>query len=76
MPKSKIFKKNVRYYSDKQGIYGLTIRGIRNSGFAHDYVVVEDLSRNFDLGKRKVVNRGNLSDCRQYLKDRFRGKKV
>lgn len=76
MSKSKIFKKNVRYYSTRQGIHGLTIRGIRNSGFSSDYAVVEDLSSNLDLGKRKVVHRGDLTACRQYLKDRFRGKKV
>ena len=65
----------MNYIFLNQGIYGLKIRAVRNSHFADDYVVIEDLSRHLDLGKTKVVNRGNLSDCRQYLEDRFRGKK-
>ena len=76
MSKSKIFKKNVRYYSTRQGIHGLTIRGFRNSPLSYDYAVVEDLSSDLDFRKRKVVHTGDLTACRQYLKDRFRGKKV
>ena len=75
MNKKKIFKRGVRYYSTKKRIHGLTIRGVRNSGFNYDYSVVEDFSPSLDWDKRKVVYRGTLTECRQFLKDRFSGKK-
>ena len=75
MAKKKIYKKGVRYYSTKKGIYGLTICGVRNSGWKYDFHVLEDFSPNLDMLKRKTVYRGTLTECRQFLKDRFKGKK-
>lgn len=72
---SKVYKRGIRYYSTKKGIHGLTIQGVRNSGWKYDYSVCEDFSSDLDFTKRKVVYRGNLTECRQYLKDRFAGKK-
>ena len=76
MPKkTKIYMRCVRYYSKKKDIYGLTICGVRNSGWKYDYHVIEDFSPNLDLTKRKTVYRGTLTECRQFLKERFAGKK-
>ena len=75
MPQKKIYKKGVRYYSTKKGIHGLTICGVRNSGWKYDFRVLEDFSPNLDMTKRKTVYRGTLTECRQFLKDRFKGKK-
>ncbi len=75
MAKSKIYKKGIRYYSSKKGIFGLRIQGVRNSGWKYDYCVVEDFAPDRDFTKRQVVYRGNLTECREYLKDRFKGKK-
>ena len=73
--KRKIYKKGVRYYSQKKGIYGLRIGGSKNSGWKHDFYVVEDFSPDLDFMKRKTVFHGTLPECRAYVKGRFGDKK-
>ena len=70
MAKSKIYKKGVRYVSQKQG-FGLTLGGVRNSGWSTDFYVVES---SLDRSRSKIVNKGTITECRDYMKRRF-GKK-
>ena len=72
---NKLPRKNIRYYSKEKGIHGLTIVGTRNSGWKYDYSVVEDFSPDRDFRKRKIVYQGNLREFRDFVKDRFDGKK-
>ena len=51
----KIYKKGVRYYSEKKKIHGLWLGGSRNSGWKTDFYVVEDMSPDRNPFKRKVV---------------------
>lgn len=73
MGKTKIYKKGVRYYSNKKGIFGLTLGGTRNSGWKDDFYVREDMSSDHDPFKRKIVCRGTITECRAYMKKRFWG---
>lgn len=70
--KGKIYKKGVRYYSTKKNIYGLTI----GNDFWDDkkYVVREDKKPFKEWWERetKVVYKGSLTDCRNYLKSKFK----
>ena len=68
----KIYRKGVRYYSEKKGIQGLRIHeGFRD----REYVVVERLASNdprpTDIFGNKKVFTGTLSECRAYMKGRF-----
>ena len=65
-----IYKIGVRYVSKKKNISGLRISGVRNSGFAHDYSVIES-SPDGDWNKSKIVHKGTLNSCRSYIKGRF-----
>ena len=67
----KIYKKGVRYYSEKKKIHGLWLGGSRNSGWKTDFYVVEDMSPDRNPFKRKVVYNGTLTECRDYMKKRF-----
>ena len=71
---AKIYKKGVRYYSTKKKIHGLTI--FNDIWKDKDYVVREDTVpfKEWWERKTKVVYKGTLTDCRTYLKERFRGK--
>ena len=68
---SKVYKKGVRYYSKEKDIHGLRLGGCKNSGWKDDFYVVEDLSPDRDFMKRKVVFKGTLTECRNYMKKRF-----
>ena len=72
----KIYRKGVRYYSEKKGILGLTLGGIRNSGWKDDYYVLERMTnepllRSNVSSQSKIVYKGTLSECRAYMKGRF-----
>lgn len=70
--KGKIYKKGVRYYSTKKNIHGLTISNDIWKDKA--YVVREDTVPFNEWWERKtkVVHKGSLSECRSYLKQRFK----
>lgn len=70
---SKIYKKGIRYYSKKKGIFGLTLGGCRNSGWKHDFYVIEDMSTDHNCLNRKTVFHGTITECRAYMKKRFKG---
>ena len=72
---TKIYKKGVRYYSKKKGIFGLRLYGNRNAGWDKNFGVVEDFSSDLDPFKRKTVFKGTLTECRNYMKKRFSGAK-
>ena len=67
MAHSKIYKKGVRYTSKLRG-FGLILGGCRNSGWSTDYYVVEST---LDRSQSKIVKKGTLTECRDYMKQRF-----
>ena len=76
----KVYKKGVRYYSEKKGILGLTLCGTRNSGWKNDYyvrerMINEPLTAKNLFTRSKVVFEGTLSECRAYMARRFGHKK-
>lgn len=60
-------KLDVRYYSKKNDVYGLTIR----RSWYGNYCVIEDTTPDLDMFKRKTVFRGNLAESRDYVKKRL-----
>ena len=64
-------KLDVRYYSKKKDIHGLTIRGSWNG----NYCVIEDTTPDLDMFKRKTVFKGSLAESRDYVKKRLNSSK-
>lgn len=78
MEKKKIYKVGITYYNKKKGIHGLYIGRPAHKSWGpkySTYCVIEDMSPDKNWWERKTVYRGSLGDCRQYLYDRFKGKK-
>ncbi len=72
---SKLYKVGVRYYSTKKNIYGLEIYRPLFKDFGpkyQKYSVYEDMSSKRNFWDRKKVFDGSLSDCRAYMKKRFK----
>ncbi len=71
MAHPKIYKVGVRYKSTKRGIEGLAITGwFRGGGPSH--CVIENVpGYSNGINNRKVVKKGTLRECRDYLKQRF-----
>ena len=67
MARSKIYKKGIRYKSHSRG-FSLKLGGSRNSGWSTDYYVLESPLDRLDS---KIVKKGTLTECRDYMKKRF-----
>lgn len=68
---SMVFKKGVRYSSEKKGIKSLMLGGSRNSGRKDDFYVMEVVDSKGSFQECKIVKRGTITECRRYMKDRF-----
>ena len=68
-----LFKKNKRYFSRKHNVHGLEIRGCYSKTVPYGYYVVEDLCSPVTdtFSQRKIVKKGTLRECRDYMKTRF-----
>lgn len=76
MPKTKVYKKGVWYYKVKNGFYGLMLGEIRKAGKPQNFCVLETRSTpGREHLDRKVVKEGTLTECRNYMKERFDRKK-
>ena len=70
MAHPKIYKVGVRYKSTKRGIEGLTIGSYWFAPNTH--CVIENVpGYSNGINNRKVVKKGTLRECRDYLKQRF-----
>ena len=71
MAHSKIYKVGVRYKSTKKGIDGLAITGWFKGGGPSHCVIENVPGYSNGINNRKVVKKGTLRECRDYLKQRF-----
>lgn len=69
---TKVYKKGIWYYSKKKGIHGLMLGGNRNAGWKTNFYVMEASTPDRRYPNRKIVKKGTLTECRQYMRDRFR----